>query len=161
MLPNWEERPITVAHLLNPAFCGEVIRRCMFEYQQANKSAIPFQLAFLILPIILNKRVRESLPKTSGKNFVSWIEENQIIKKDLPSIIKGVIPYSRESVMFLMMYEIIKINDNGEFEVITKSKTITGDNETTECYKKAELLGKLFAKAGTSQFIFINLGIKP
>lgn len=161
MLPNWEERPVTIAHLLNPAFCGEVIRRCIFGYQKAKDSAMPFHLAFLVLPIILNKRIRESLPKTSGKNFVSWIEENQIIKKDLPSIIKSVIPYSRECIMFLMMYRIINLNDNGDFEAVTKSKDLNEDNEVTECYKKAQLLGKFFAKAGTSQFIFINLGIKP
>lgn len=161
MILNWEDRPVTIAHLLNPAFCGEVIRRCMFEYQQVKESGLPFQLAFLILPIILNKKIRESLPRTSAKNFVNWIEENQLIKKDIPPIIKGVIPYSRESIMFLMMYEIIKINDSGNFEVNTKGKPLTESNEVIECYKKAELLGKLFAKAGTSQFIFINLGVKP
>lgn len=161
MLPNWEERPLTVANLLNPAFCGEVIRRCITEYQKINSVGLPFQLAFLILPIILNKTFREKLPKTSRKNFVAWIEENQIIKKDLPNIIKNIVPYSQESIMFLMMYEIIRINENGNIEVVTKSKTLNDENEVTECYKKAELLGKLFAKAGTSQFIFINLGIKP
>lgn len=161
MLPNWEDRPTTVAYLLNPAFCGEVIRRCMFEYQNTQKSAMPFQLAFLILPIVLNKNIRESLPKTSGKNFVSWVEENQIIKQDLPNIIKSVVAYTRESIMFLMMYEVVRLNDSGNFEVIAKSKALTNENEVTECYKKAELLGKLLAKAGTSQFIFINLGIKP
>jgi hypothetical protein len=161
MLPNWEERPLTVANLLNPAFCGEVIRRCITEYQKINSVGLPFQLAFLVLPIILNKQIRESLPKTSGKNFVAWIEENQIIKKDLPNIIKNIVPYSQESIMFLMMYEIIKINENGNFEVMTKSKPINEENEVTDCYKKSELLGKLFAKAETSQFIFINLGIKP
>lgn len=161
MLPNWEDRPTNVANLLNPAFCGEVIRRCITEYQKINSVGLPFQLAFLVFPIILNKQIRESLPKTSGKNFVAWIEENQIIKKDLPNIIKNIVPYSQESIMFLMMYEIIRINEKGNFEVMTKSKTINDENEVTECYKKAELLGKLFAKAGTSQFIFINLGIKP
>jgi hypothetical protein len=161
MLPNWEERPSTVANLLNPAFCGEVIRRCIFEYRKTNSSGFPFQLAFLVLPIILNKTIREKLPKTSGKNFVTWIEENQIIKKDLPNIIRNVVPFSRESIMFLMMYEIVKINNSGNFEAMLPREAISEDNEVTECYKKAKLLGKLFAKTGTSQFIFINLGIKP
>jgi len=161
MLPNWEDRPLTIANLLNPAFCGEVIRRCITEFQKINNAGLPFQLAFLILPIILNKSVRESLPKTSLKNFVAWIEENQILKKDLPNIIKNIVPYSKEAIMFLMMYRVVKINESGNFEAITKNKPITEENEVTECYRKAEILGKLFAKAGTSQFIFINLSVKP
>lgn len=161
MLPNWEERPLAVAYLLNPAFCGEVIRRCIFAYQKINPSGFPFQLAFLILPIILNKNIRESLPKSSGKNFVAWIEEHQIIKKDLPNIIKNIVPYSQESIMFLMMYGIIKINENGNFVANPPKEAISEENEVAECYKKAKILGKLFAKAGTSQSIFIYLGIKP
>jgi hypothetical protein len=161
MLPNWEERPITVATLLNPAFCGEVLRRSIAEYQKINKDGLPFQLVFLILPIILNKMIRESLPKTSGKNFITWLEENQVLKKDLPNSIRNIVPYTKESVMFLMMYGLIKINDTGNIESQIKNKDITEDSEATECYKKAELLGKLLAKAGTVQFIFVNLGIKP
>ncbi|PWK26990.1 hypothetical protein LV89_01802 [Arcicella aurantiaca] len=161
MLPNWDERSNTIAHLLNPAFCGEVIRRCMFAYQKEQKTAMPFQLAFLILPIVLHKENRERLPKTSGKNFISWIEENQIIKKDLPNIIKNINSFTKESIMFLMMYKIIIINESGNFEAIAKGKILSYENEVVECYKKAELLGKLLAKAGNSQFIFVNLGIKP
>lgn len=161
MLPNWEDRPLTVAYLLNPAFCGEVIRRCIVEFQKINSTGLPFQLAFLILPVILNKNFRDSLPKSSSKNFVAWIEENQILKKDLPNVIKNIVPYSRESIIFLMMYEVIHINEIGNLEVINKSRPIKTENEVAECYRKAELLGKLFAKAGTTQFIFINLGIKP
>ncbi|MVM39212.1 hypothetical protein GO730_19415 [Spirosoma sp. HMF3257] len=161
MLPNWEERPVAVAHLLNPAFCGEVIKRCITEFQKIDKIGLSFQLSFLILPIILNKDIRESLPKTSGKNFITWIEENQILKQELPILITNVVPYTKEALMFLLMYKIVKINDKGYFESITKNKPLTEENEVVECYKKAELLGKLFAKAGASQLIFISLGIKP
>jgi hypothetical protein len=161
MLPSWEERPLTIAHLLNPAFCGEVVKRCIVEFQKINTAGLPYQLTFLILPMILNKNIRNSLPKSSGKNFVAWIEENQILKKDLPEIIKNIVPYTQETIMFLMMYDVISINLNGHFETKSKNKVISDNDEVSECYKKAELLGKLFAKAGTSQFVFINLGIKP
>ena len=33
MLPSWENRPVTVANLLNPAFCGEIIRIMLKAYK--------------------------------------------------------------------------------------------------------------------------------
>ena len=161
LLPNWVNRPHTVAFLLNPAFCGEVLKRCIIEYQKINNSGISFQLIFLILPFILNQSIRDILPMTSRKNFISWLEENQIIKKDLTQSIKAMVPYTKESIMFLMMYGIVDIDEKGRFKIIKKNKSFKGNNEVTDCYKKAAVMGKLLAKAGSSQFIFTNIGIKP
>jgi hypothetical protein len=164
MLPEWNLRPITVAHLLNPAFCGEILRRCAYHFQKTEdkNNSLPFQLTFVILPLILHKEIREALPLKSNKNFITWIEENQSIKMMLPGLIKSTVPFTKEAIQFLMMYEIIKINELGAIEVIVNSpqKTIS-ESEVTECYKKAELVGKWLAKSGSSQSIFINLGIKP
>lgn len=162
-LPEWDDRPVTVAHLLNPAFCGEIIRRFINEYQKVKNTdgGISFQLVFLVLPMVLHKQIRENLPKTSGKNFFAWIEENQQVKMILPNLIKRTVSYTKESLMFLLMYEIIKINELGEIVVIEKPKSVKESNEVSECYKKAELVGKWLANSGSSQSIFINLGIKP
>lgn len=160
-LPNWEKRPNTVAFLLNPAFCGEVLKRCITEYQKINNSGISFQLIFLILPFILNQSIRDILPTTSRKNFISWLEENQIIKKDLPQSIKAMVPYTKEGIMFLMMYGIIEVDENGMFKITKRNKSLNDDTEVVDCYKKAAIMGKLLAKAGSSQFIFTNIGIKP
>jgi hypothetical protein len=165
MLPEWNLRPITVAHLLNPAFCGEVIRRCAFHFKKTddNNNCLPFQLAFVILPLILHKDIREALPIKSSKNFITWIEENQSVKMKLPSLIKSIVPFTKEAIQFLMMYEVVRINEIGAIEVIINSpkNIISESEEIMECYKKAELLGKWLAKSGNSQSIFINLGIKP
>jgi len=160
-LPDWTNRPNTVAFLLNPAFCGEVLKRCIVEYQKINNSGISFQLIFLILPIILNQSIRDVFPSTSRKDFITWLEENQIIKKDLPQSIRAMVPYTKESLMFLLMYKVITIDENGLFNVTQRNKSFNGDNEVADCYNKAAIMGKLLAKAGSSQFIFTNIGIKP
>lgn len=161
-LPEWDNRPITVAHLLNPAFCGEIIRRFVHEYQKIKTdNGLPFQLAFLVLPMVLHEGVRTNLPQKSNKNFITWIEENQNIKMLLPNLIRNTIPYTKESIMFLMMYEVLGINDLGEFVIIEMPKAIKTINGVAEYYKKAELVGKWLANSGNSQSIFLNLGIKP
>lgn len=161
-LPEWSSRPITVSYLLNPAFCGEIIRRFINKYQNPiYNNGAPFQIVFLVLPIILHKGIRESLPKTSSKNFITWIESNQLNKMLLPNLIQRTLPYTKECIMFLLMYEVVEINKLGCFVIRKKPRIIKKGNEVSECFKKAELLGKWFAKSGSSQSIFINLGIKP
>jgi len=61
MIP-WEHRPIEVANLFNPAFCGEVIRRCGAGYSAKLQTGMPYALAFLVLPIVLHPATRWSEP---------------------------------------------------------------------------------------------------
>jgi hypothetical protein len=63
--------------------------------------------------------------------------------------------------MFLMIYEVAIINELGEIMITEKPKNIKDENEVTQCFKKAELVGKWLANSGSSQSIFNNLGIKP
>lgn len=162
MLPNWEKRPTTVAALLNPAFCGELVRRCSQEYTKSEKSsgALPFQLSFVLIPFILHKATRETLPKSIKKSFISWIEENQSIKMEIPDLVKRTVPFTKEAIMFLITYEIIKINSKGELSVLQKASKQKFTGEVGECYEKAEFLGKWLASSGSPQSIFITLGIK-
>ena len=85
MLPKWSERPVIVANALNPAFCGEVLRVAIKSYEDEKKEPFPFPLLFIILPIILHKEIRNSLPKSKAKKFYEWVEEHEKIKLFLPS----------------------------------------------------------------------------
>ena len=49
----WEDRSKIVANLLNPAFCGEILRRAIVSYNENEENMLfPFSLLYLILPII-------------------------------------------------------------------------------------------------------------
>ena len=56
-MENWEDRSKIVANLLNPAFCGEILRRAIVSYNENEENMLfPFSLLYLILPIILLKK---------------------------------------------------------------------------------------------------------
>ncbi len=72
MLRTWENRSVISANLLNPAFCGEVIRRTIWGYNSNSENEkIPFSLLSLILPIVLHKDTREKMPLRSSTYFHS------------------------------------------------------------------------------------------
>ena len=165
MIPVWEERPVTVAHLLNPAFCGEIIRRCSQSYSEKHpeKRSLPFPLCFITMPLVLHKDIRNSLPKKTSKNFIDWVESNQMIKVEMPQLTKNLVPYTREAIMFLMKYEIVGLNEDGEIDVYIKSKGKAKSEqfEVEDCFAKAELVGRWFANLSGFQSIYTSFGIKP
>jgi hypothetical protein len=165
MFKNWQERSLITANLLNPAFCGEVIRRTIVSYNDNEKDTkFPFVLAFLVLPIVLHKRTRQKMPIRSSTYFHTWVEENEHLFLGFADRAKQMLPFTREAVSFLMVHETISVDENGLIEAPSYRKTTPkGDiaTEINEIYKKAELLGKWLRLTGNTQTIFMFLKIRP
>jgi len=165
MLKNWEDRSIITANLLNPAFCGEILRRTIENYNNNKlKVEFPFSLACLILPIVLHKKTRDFMPLRSSTYFHSWVEQNEHLFIDFPLRVRQILPFTRESLMFLLKHKAIIINETGHIEVNPYRKiNPKGEDieEVIEIFHKAELLGKWLSLTGNAQTIFMFLKIRP
>ena len=162
MLPNWENRPEITAHLINPAFCGEIIRECVSGYKEESRNNFPFALSVLILPLILNNVIRIRLPKNKSNTIHGWINENEDLKIGLANSITSFIPFTRETVMFAIAHDSLSIDESGNIDVKPRRKKFkTEDDEIKSCLKKAEVIGKVFSKSGNPLTIYSILGIKP
>ncbi|MDQ7084394.1 MAG: DUF6521 family protein [Sulfurovum sp.] len=107
MIPQWENRPVVIANLLNPAFCGEVLRIAIKAYQKETNHGLPFAVTFLFLPLLLDKNTRDRFPKTTTSKFYQWLEENAVVKIFIGTRIKNLVPYTREAIQFLIYYDAI------------------------------------------------------
>jgi hypothetical protein len=162
MLPNWEDRPEITAHLINPAFCTEIMRECVSAYVAESNGKFPFALSVLVLPLILNSRIRERLPKSKSNTIHGWIIENEDLKIGLAPNIASFIPFTRETVMFAIAHNSLSIDENGNINVTARrGKLKSEDEEIKSCLKKAEVMGKVLSKSGNPLTIYSILGIKP
>lgn len=164
-MEKWEDRSPIEANILNPAFCGEVIRRTIVAYNN-NEEGIkfPFSLLHLILPILLHKKTRENMPLRSSTYFHSWVDANEHLFVDFAYRVKELIPYTNESIIFLLQHKAANIDTNGKIEIVPYTqKNPSGDHseEVKMIYKKAELLGKWFRLTGNEQTIYMFLKIRP
>lgn len=160
----WEERSIITANLLNPAFCGELIRRCAESYYEEIDKPFPYTLLFVMLPIVLHKSTRDCLPKNKRKSLHEWLEENQFIKIGFADRCQQMIPFVKEALMFLLQNNAIKLDENGNIFVQKFQKKILNEiyaTEINECYRKSTLVGKLFAKSEKPETIYSIFGVKP
>lgn len=161
-LPKWEDRPEITAHLINPAFCGEIMRVCATAYKEESKNNFPFALSVLVLPLILNSGIRGRLPKNKSNTIHGWINDNEELKVGLANSITSFIPFTRETIMFAIAHNSLSIDENGNIDVKPRrGKFKSEDEEINSCLKKAEVIGKVFSKSGNPLTIYSILGIKP
>jgi Family of unknown function (DUF6521) len=162
MIPEWKNRPEITAHLNNPAFCSEIIRECVIGYNGESNRKFPFALSFLVLPIILNSKIRDRLPSNKSNNVHRWINENEDLKIGLSSSITSFIPFTKESIMFAITHDSLEIDEVGNIEIKPRKGRLKMDNdEIKNCVAKATVMGKIFSKSGNPFTIFAMLGIKP
>jgi hypothetical protein len=164
MIQKWEERSLITANLLNPAFCGEVIRRTILSYNTTNEiSKFPFSLSFIVLPLVLHKKTRGHMPRSTATYFHSWIEEHEFLLIDFSSRTEQLLPYTKEALLFLYHYRAIEIGANEITVTNNKKKSINDEHaqEVNDIYKKAEFLGKWMKQTGNEQTIYMFLKIQP
>lgn len=158
------ERPIEIAHLLNPAFCGEIIRRCALKYQEEKGQPLPFIFTFLILPFLIDRAIRERIPTKGAPKLHPWVELNQDFKIGLSNKIEQLAPITKEAILFLSKHEIIGFDESGNISVTTtKRHSIVNSDDSKHphnFYKKAEKLGQWFSTSGGPSVVFALLGIQ-
>jgi len=159
---EWEKRPIEIQTLLNPAFCGEVLKECIQTYEK-RKGPFPFLLSFLALPVILHPKSRSVMPYSS-KYMHLWIQSHKDLLIGFPDRVRNMIPITLESLSFLLQSGVIGMNDEGDLTFnseIKLNKISSRHSEIMDCINKAHNLGKLFASSGNTANIFAMWGVSP
>lgn len=159
-----EHRPAEIANLLNPAFCGEVIRRCVRSYQRSSGKHFPYPLCYLILPIVLHKKTRDYINPLGREHLNVWIHRNQDVRIGFPDRARDLIPITNETIIFLQKTGSLGIDDDAKLYVKNYSpQRITDDNndEIHDCFRKSEIVGKWFSSAGNPSTIFTMWGVRP
>ncbi len=165
---SWEARSIEEANLFNPAFVGLICSEAIKEYCKAGNKEAPYQIPFVIAPLILHKKTRESLPSRVSKTFVAWVSslEGTGAKMTYAEHAKALVPVVKESLIFSIINESISISSDGNLtpgpkiiKTLNQSSDLT--DEVLDCFRKSAFCGRWFASAGKVETVMALLGIKP
>ncbi|NOU75502.1 hypothetical protein GC098_29705 [Paenibacillus sp. LMG 31458] len=157
---TWLQRPTEVANLLNPAFCGMLLKEFVKSYENETGSGVPLELMFLLLPIVLHSSTREQLPSTVRTQLQPWLQSCPDVRIGFAHRVNEMIPFTRESMIFLMNKGYLE-QVNGCFKTNTKRyirQTIP--DEINEIIKKCRFLGRWLSNSSSST-IFTLWGIRP
>lgn len=165
----WSERPVELANLLNPAFCGFLIRSAAASYTEVRPEGMPFALAFLVLPLVLHMNTRNALPSSIRTTLIAWLEANPEVRVDFDTRVRSLTGFTRESVMFLAHRSLITFADGamlpGDGGLVGNQtaigRTIRGSEETAACVSRAQLIGRWLAQSGDAATVYALFGVRP
>lgn len=162
-MKNWDERPFEIQNLFNPAFCGLVLLRALQGFKEVNNSGMPFSLSLLVLPICLHKDSRKIISENPRSYLLKTISNNPQMLVGFSERAISLLPYTFEGLGFTMQLQSFEVSDLGRLQLLDKGvrKRIDGTEESVECQKVAQILGKNFAKIGDRVTIYTTLGVKP
>ncbi len=162
-MKRWDQRPVEVRNLFNPAFCGLVMYRALAGYEEEDNRGMPFSLSLLVLPLSLHKNSREVIASSPRSYLLRTAEKNQQIMVGFSDRVTQMLPYAFEGFGLLMERGCIAVVDDGRIQTVSKKvrKAVIGTAETVACQKVARIVGKEFARIADRATVYTTFGIRP
>lgn len=162
-MKTWDQRPIEIRNLFNPAFCGVVLSRAFAGFEEEDTRGIPFSLALLILPLCLHKQSREILQRGNRSYFLKIMSSHPELLVNFAPRVSALLPFTFESLGFLMSLGAFTVEESGRLKIVADKvrKSLTGTAESIACQRVAGFLGREFARTGDRTTIYTTLGVRP
>ena len=160
----WEQRPIEVANLFNPAFCGEIVRLCVKSYVNEAGIGFPYILSFLVLPTLMYSDTRATMAARRYTFLYNWLQEHPYLRVGFAERVRELLPISKETLTFLLQIGALTLDNEAELSPTQyRRRRLNSQNEASikDFYNKAELLGKWLARAGDVVTIYALWGVQP
>lgn len=163
---NWSERSGEEQALLAPSFSAMLLWQAAAGHYAGVKRGVPLELAFLVLPIVLHRGTRELLPKLVVTSLPVWLEENPLIRSGIAERARTLVPFTKDAMTFGGTRGLFSVTPS-EITAVTAWKRKLNSvlkrtsQEVAECVKRAEFLGRWFARIGNGATVMALLGIRP
>lgn len=162
----WNERSVEEQNLLNPGFCTMLLWHAAQGYASERSNPMAIALSFLVLPFVLHKETRESLPFSIRTSLLTWLAEHPIAPPRLGERAATLRAFTRESLIFggshgLLLLGQDGVRANAEMKKRVNAALKATSDEVRECAKRAEFLGRWLEKAGEPETVMTLLGVRP
>lgn len=163
---SWAERPSEVANLMNPWFCGLLLRNSAEGYASEIEGGLPFELSFLVLPVIMHKRTREALPRGVATSMVAWNSENAAILVGMAERARTMARPTREAIIVSSAQGLLAVGPEGALRSAGKPLKLSKytketTDEVRECLNRAGFFGRWLATGGTPRTVLALWGLRP
>lgn len=165
-MKSWTARSKEEAYLLNPAFCCTILAATINDYVNTKREGVSFPLLFMVLPIVLHKPTRDSLPPSVRTSMAAWLQENAFARVLFYERLVSLKPHTREAIQFGMLRDWVVMRSDSLWETTLSRSDVDRSiqkitDEARECMMRARFVGRWFAVAGTASTIMALWGVRP
>lgn len=146
--------------MLNPALLASLITAAAGEYHRAAGDPMPWPLAFLVAPMVLHRRTRNALPRTTRTHLANWLASHPVEHAGFARRVHALADVVREGLRFGLAHSMLSIDDQGRVLGTVNARPLSS-TETRALINKAGFVGKWLAKLDEPATAFILLNVKP
>ena len=165
-MSQWTSRPAEERALLNPSFCSCLLWQASVGYESIAHTPLPFDISFLVLPTVLHRETRESLPKVVRTSLAAWINDNPLARSHIADRARTLVPFTKEAMMYGGLHGLLVLQGGAIAANLEWKRRIAADlsdstDEVRSCAQRAEFVGKWLASSGSSGTVMAILGVRP
>lgn len=167
-MSHWSERTIEEQRLLNPSFCSMLLWFSSFGHAAASAAGLglTFEECFLVLPMVLHRDVRESLPGSVATSLAVWVGNNPLAPATVADRARALIPFTREAIRFGGCYGVLQFQGttaraNPDWRKRMAASRDYSSDEVRICANRAEFIGRWFSRTGDAVTIMSIIGVQP
>jgi hypothetical protein len=162
----WTNRSPEERALLNPSFFSLLFWHAATGHMEGGGTGLPFGTGFLVLPVVLHRETRESLPKMVTTSLPVWLDDNPLVRARLAERARTLVPYTREALLFGGTRGFLTVSEDRVLAEQGWKRKISADlrrssDEVRSCAKRADFLGRWFARAGSPATVMALMGVRP
>ena len=162
---RWADLPGEEKALLNPAFIGVLVGDCARGYERESGQPMPFALAFVVVPFVLHRATRESLPRLVTTSMIVWLQNHPASRVGLAERARSLAPYVRVGILYGHEHQGVRIGDAAGLTSAVNQRTRRGRQEasgdTAACRARAEFVGRWWGRVNSPDTIMALLGVQP
>jgi len=161
----WAERSADTRALLNPPYCALLLWRGARGYARES-SPFPIETAFLVLPLVLSNYARGLLPRTVATSLPAWLDSNPLARSYVADRAHTLLRFTKEALLFagaygLITFEHTSLEPNPAWRQRIDSLLPTTTHEVQESARRAEFVGRWFARTGDAATLLALFGLRP
>lgn len=165
---SWHRQPVEQMRLLNPSFMGTLLYFAASGYQQErdDEKGLPYALAFVTLPVVLQKATREALPRGISTSLAAWLSVNPFAQVGFPDRARALAPLIRQAIAISSAGGLIQIQGAliaplAPLKRIKRYASKSATSEVISCAKMAKFVGRWFAVSGDYSTVMALWGVRP
>lgn len=162
----WNERPREERTLLNPAYCASLLWHAAQGHMSFDRAPLAFEEAFLVLPVVLDRRTREALPRDTRTSLATWLEAVPFVRNNIIYRSQFMAEFTKEALLFGGIHGLLfisggRVHGMDCWRSAVRRSLRDSSDEVRVTAKKAEFIGRWFGHAGSAATVLALVGVRP
>jgi len=157
-MSRWNERTSAVADLLNPALLAVVTAAAASEYERRDGGPMPFELAFLVAPLVLHRPTRSELPNRYDSHLARWVTTHEVLAAGFGDRARALVQPVREGIRFGLRTGTLELQGTA-LSGNLRSRRPAKIGDVAEVVAKAGFIGRWFTQLESSATAYALLGV--